>query len=214
MASLRRSIYPSYVFTDDSDSQPVSWNTPFLKFTVLTFSLITVAVVGLYFAGIVRGEIAVEEVLDDSIPSVELWANKYEACDSYSMITGNCTDIDTEQIIENGCMAYVERSGNVCAQGDNTTLCVVNEDCNTADFLGTSEPSPSNLNGPNDVLCNSYSKVVDACIDVSVEEISENGCISYVESTGGICVYFDESRTLCIVNEVCDKVENLATLLV
>jgi len=196
-----------YVVTDDSDGLPVSWKTPFFKFTVLTFSLITVAVVGLYFAGIIHEETAVEEVLDENFPIAELEANKDLSCESYSILIDNCTDISTAEIIENGCLAYMERSGSICARSDNGTLCIVNVDCNTAELLSISQPSPSMLDGVEDALCSSYSKVVDACIDVSVEEISQNGCMSYVESTGGICRRFDKSKTMCVVNDDCDQVD-------
>jgi len=195
-----------YVVTDDSDRLPVSWRTPFFKFTILTFSLITIAVVGLYFAGIIHEEMAVEEVLEESFPIAELWANEDISCQSYSMLIDNCSDISTAEIIGNGCMAYVERSGSICARSDNTTLCVVNEHCNTADLLAISQLLPSMLIGAEDTLCDSYSKVVNACIDVSVEEISQNGCMSYVESTGGICRCFNKSKTMCVVNEHCDHV--------
>jgi len=209
MASLRLSSNRWYVVTDDSEILPVPWKTPFLKFTFLTFSLITLAVVGLYFAGIIGEETVVEEVVDENFPIVELDANNDVACESYSMLIDNCTDISTDEIIENGCMAYVERSGSICARSDNRTLCVVNEDCNNADLSVISQPSLSIPDGAKDALCNSYSKVVDACIDVSVEEISENGCMSYVESTGRICVSFDKSQTMCVVNEDCDQLDTI-----
>jgi len=201
------SPYPWYVVVDDSDIQPASWKTPFFKFTVLTFSLITVAVVGLSFAGIIHSGTAVEEVLNESFPISELKSHKDVSCESFSMLIDNCINISTAEIIENGCMAYVERSGRICSRSNNTTLCVVNENCNTADFLIISQPSPTMLDGEKDALCNSYSKVVDACIDVSVEEILQNGCMSYVESTGGICRRFDQSNTMCVVNEDCDQVD-------
>jgi len=201
------SSYPRYVVADDSDIQPVSWETPFFKFTVLTFALITVAVVGLSFAGVIHESSAVEEVLDESFPISELESFKDVSCESYSMLIDNCINISTAKIIENGCMAYVERSGRICSLSDHTTLCVVNENCNIADFLVISQPSPIMLDGEKDALCNSYSKVVDACIDVSVEEILQNGCMSYVESSGGICRCFDQSKTMCVVNEDCDQVE-------
>jgi len=210
MASERlSSYYPWYVVTDDSDIQPVSWQTPFFKFTVLSFSLITVAVVSLYFAGIINGETAVEEIVDENFPIVELDASKDISCDSYSIIVDACIDISADEIIENGCMSYVERSGGICAYGVNETLCVVNEDCDTTDLLDNAIPQSSTLifDGETEASCSSYSNLVDACVDVSVEEISENGCMSYVDSTGGVCEYFDDSKTLCVVNEDCDKVD-------
>jgi len=218
MASERlSSYYPWYVVTDDSDIQPDKWQTPFFKFTVLTFSLITVAVVSLYFAGIISGEEAVEEVVDENFPIVELDATKDVSCESYSIIVDNCTDISADEITENGCISYVERSGGICANGVNGTLCVVNEDCATAHLVDNAtahlvdyairQSSTLVFNGETEASCSSYSELVDACVDVSVEEISENGCLSYVDSTGGICVYFDDSKTLCVVNEDCEKVD-------
>lgn len=203
------SYYPWYVVTDDSDIQPVSWQTPFFKFTVLTFSLITVAVVSLYFAGVINGETAVEEVVDENFPIVELDASKDISCESYSIIINACTDISADEITENGCLSYVERSGGICAYGANATQCVVNEDCDTADLLDNAIPQSSKMIFDSEIeaSCRSYSKVVDACVDVSVEEISENGCMSYVESTGRICVCFDNSKTLCVANDNCDKVD-------
>jgi len=210
MASERLSSnYPWYVVTDDSDIQPDTWQTPFFKFTVLTFSLITVAVVSLYFAGVISGETAVEEVVDENFPIVELDASKDISCESYSNIVDACTDISADEITENGCMSYVETSGGICAYGVNETLCIVNEDCDTVKLLDNAIPQSSTLvfDGENEASCSSYSTLVDACVDVSVEEISENGCMSYVDSTGGVCVYFDDSKTLCVVNEDCDKVD-------
>merc|ERR1719193_2358418 len=84
------------------------------------------------------------------------------------------------------------------------TLCIVNDDC---DLVDSSDISTLKLDGATDALCKSYSIVVDACTDVSVDDIAENGCMSYVESTGGICVCYDDSKTLCIVNDDCDKVD-------
>merc|ERR1712142_1161266 len=86
------------------------------------------------------------------------------------------------------------------------TLCIVNDDC---DLVDTSELSTVQLDGATDALCKSYSIVVDACSDVSVEEIAENGCMSYVESTGGICVCYDDAKTLCVVNDDCGTVNTL-----
>jgi len=210
MASERLSSnYPWYVVTDDSDIQPDTWQTPFFKFTVLTFSLITVAVVSLYFAGVISGETAVEEVVDENFPIVELDASKDVLCESYSIIVANCTDISADEITKNGCISYVERSGGICAYGVNETQCIVNENCATAHLVDNVIPQSSTLvfYGETEASCSSYSTLVDACVDVSVEEISENGCIAYVDSTGGICVYFDESKTMCVVNEDCEKVD-------
>jgi len=203
------SYYPWYVVTDDSDIQPVSWQTPFFKFTVFTFSLITVAVVSLYFAGIISGETAVEEVVDENFPIVELDAREDASCESYSIVIDACIDISADEKTENGCMSYVERSGGICTYGINETLCVVNENCYTADLsnITIQESSTVIFDGETEALCSSYSNVVEACVDVSLEEISKNGCMAYVESSGGICVSFDTSETLCVVNEICDIVD-------
>jgi len=133
-------------------------------------------------------------------------------CKSYSIVVDSCSDVSVEEIAENGCMSYVESTGGICiCYDDSMTQCIVNDDCNSVD---TSELSMLKLNGATDALCKSYSIVVDACTDVSVEEIAENGCMSYVESTGGICICFDDSKTLCIVNDDCDLVNTseLSTL--
>jgi len=133
-------------------------------------------------------------------------------CKSYSIVVDACTDVSVEEIAENGCMSYVESTGGICiCFDDSKTLCIVNDDC---DVVSTSELSTLQLDGATDALCKSYSIVVDACTDVSVEEIAENGCMSYVESTGGICICYDDSKTLCIVNDDCDVVNTseLSTL--
>jgi len=126
-------------------------------------------------------------------------------CESFSIVVDACTDVSVEEIAENGCMSYVESTGGICVcYDDSETLCVVNDDC---DLVDTSVISTLQLDDAEDALCESFSIVVDACTDVSVEEIAENGCMSYVESTGGICVCFDDSETLCVVNDDCDLVD-------
>merc|ERR1739838_542594 len=124
----------------------------------------------------------------------------------------SCTDVSVEEIAENGCMSYVESSGGICVcYDDSMTMCIVNDDCalvDTSDISSleldaTSGLSTLQLDGATDALCKSYSIVVDACSDVSVEEIAENGCMSYVETTGGICVCYDDSMTQRIVNDDC-----------
>merc|ERR1719233_2812357 len=101
-------------------------------------------------------------------------------------------------------MSYVESTGGICVcYDDSETLCVVNDDC---DLVDTSVISTKQLAAAQDALCESYAIVVEACTDVSVEEIAENGCMSYVESTGGICVCYGDSETLCVVNDDCDTV--------
>jgi len=133
-------------------------------------------------------------------------------CESFSIVVGACTDVSVEEIAENGCMSYVESSGGICVcYDDSETLCVVNDDC---DLVETSVISTLQLDDATDALCESFSILVEACTDVSVEEIAENGCMSYVESTGGICVCYDDTETLCVVNDDCDLVDTgvLSTL--
>merc|ERR1719245_1624454 len=126
-------------------------------------------------------------------------------CESFSIVVDACTDVSVGEIAENGCMSYVESTGGICVcYDDSETLCVVNDDC---DLVDMSVLSTSQLDAATDALCQSYSLVVDACTDVSVEEIAENGCMSYVESTGGICVCLDDSEQQCVVNDDCDLVE-------
>merc|ERR1719315_415055 len=134
----------------------------FFKFTVFTFSLITVAVVSLYFAGIISGETAVEEVVDENFPIVELDAREDASCESYSIVIDACIDISADEKTENGCMSYVERSGGICTYGINETLCVVNENCYTADLsnITIQESSTVIFDGETEALCSSYSNVV------------------------------------------------------
>merc|ERR1719317_705764 len=102
-------------------------------------------------------------------------------------------------------MAYVESSGGICVcYDDSKTSCIVNSDCVLVD---TSLLSTVHLDGATDALCLSYSIVVDSCSDVSYDEIAENGCMAYVERSGGICVCYDDSKTSCIVNSDCDVVD-------
>merc|ERR550534_3434811 len=111
-------------------------------------------------------------------------------------------------------MSYVESTGGVCICYDDTkTRCVVNDDCGTVDTSGltttkvNAAPATTKLDSATDALCESYSIVVDNCEDVSFDDIAENGCMAYVENTGGICVCFDDSKTKCVVNDDCDLVE-------
>jgi len=200
MAS-RVSCLPRYVVTSDSAPvEPVAWQTPFFKATVLTFSLIAIVVVTLYFVGIIDGSMAVETVVDDDFPIVELDAVTNTLCKSYSFSVVACIDVSIEEITENGCISYVESTGHICANDDNNkTLCVVNEDCPTVEFIPNSKPS--------DDLCKSFSIAINACSDVSIEAIADIGCRTYVDSTGGICVSSDESKTSCIVNDNCERVD-------
>jgi len=212
MASSRLSSFPKYVATDDMATvEPVEWQTPFFKLTVLTFSLVAVTVVSLYFVGVIDGTVAVETVVDEDFQVVVLDVSTKSKCQSYSMVVDYCTDVSTEELTENGCMSYVQNSGEVCVRREGKKiLCVANDDC---DVVGVSELSAIQLNGPTmDALCESYSIEVDNCADISVEEIAENGCMSYVESTGGICVNYDGSKTSCIVNLDCDTAETVGIL--
>jgi len=207
MATSRLTSFPKYVATDDSAPvEPVAWQTPFFKLTVLTFTLAAITVVSLYFVGVIDGTAAVEAVVDEDIPVVVLDVTTDLHCKSYSMVVDWCTDVSVEEINKNGCISYVQTSGKICVRfDDKKKLCVANDDCS---LVKESELSAIQLNGPTmDSLCESYSIVVDACADVSVEEIAENGCMSYVESTGGICVNYDGSKTSCIVNQDCDTTE-------
>lgn len=212
MASSRLSSFPKYVATEDSAPvEPVEWQRPFFKLTVLTFSLVAVTVVSLYFVGVIDGTVAVETVVDADFPVVVLDVNTQSICQSYSMVVDWCTDVSAEEITQNGCMTYVQSSGDVCVRHEGKKiLCVANDDCFA---VGASDLSAIQLNGPTmDALCESYSIEVDACADVSVEEIAENGCMSYVESTGGICVNYDGIKTSCIVNLDCDTTDTAGIL--
>jgi len=208
MASSRMNFSNvKYVVTDDSapHEQPPAWKTPMFKLTVFTFGLMATTVVGLYFAGVIDGTSAVETIAEDELQFVEFDAVTDALCLSYSIVVDACTDVTVEEIAENGCMSYVESSGGICVcYDDSETLCVVNDDC---DLVDTSVISTKQLDAAQDALCESYAIVVEACTDVSVEEIAENGCMSYVESTGGICVCYDDSETLCVVNDDCDLVD-------
>merc|ERR1719397_787423 len=133
-----------------------------------------------------------------SLANIKLDAATDALCESYSIVVDACTDVSVEEIAANGCMSYVESTGGICVcYDDSETLCVVNDDC---DLVETSVMSTLQLDDADDALCESFSIVVNECTDVSVEEIAENGCMSYVESTGGICVCYDDSETLCVVN--------------
>merc|ERR1719382_1803601 len=126
-------------------------------------------------------------------------------CESFSIVVDDCTDVSVEEIAANGCMSYVETTGGICVcYDDSETLCVVNDDCGLVDTVGLFSLK---LDSATDALCLSYSIVVDSCSDVSVNDIAENGCMSYVESTGGICVCYDDSKTLCVVNDDCDLID-------
>jgi len=139
------------------------------------------------------------------IPKLHLDDAADALCESFSIVVEACTDVSVEEIAENGCMSYVENSGGICVcYDDSETACVVNDDC---DLVDSSVMSTLKLDAATDALCQSYSIVVESCTEVSVEEIAENGCMSYVESTGGICVCYDDSETLCVVNDDCDLVD-------
>jgi len=53
--------------------------------------------------------------------------------------------------------------------------------------------------------CLSYSLVIEHCSGVTSEDIALYGCMSYVESTGGVCVSSDDNK--CIVNSDCELVD-------
>jgi len=206
ISSKRNFSNVKYVVTEDSAPVPSpAWKTPVFKLTVLTFALMATTVVGLYFAGVIDGTSAVEAIAEDELPLIEFDAATDALCLSYSIVVDACTDVSVAEIAANGCMSYVESSGGICVCYDETeTLCVVNDDC---DLVDTSVIPTLKLDDATDALCESFAIVVEACTDVSVEEIAENGCMSYVESTGGICVCYDDSETLCVVNDDCDLVD-------
>jgi len=210
MDSSNITFFPKYVVTDDSaPAKRGAWKT-FVKLTVFTCSLVALLVAGLYFVGVIDGTWAVETIAEEDIPTIALDRATDALCESYSIVVNACTDVSVEQIAENGCMSYIESTGGICVCSDNSkTSCVVNEDCDTVDSHDISNAELSTLQPGEvpDALCVSYSLVVDACVDISVEDIAEFGCKSYVESTGGICVSYDDSKTLCVVNEHCDLVD-------
>jgi len=200
-----------YVLTDDSEPVQKSELKTALKITVTAVVLAATTILSLYFAGVINGPTALE-ITEEDLEIMELDAATDALCESYSIVVEKCTDVSVEDIAENGCMAYVESSGGICVCYDESkTLCVVNDDCDLVDTLGT-QTFP--LDGATDALCESYSMVVESCTDVSVEEIAENGCMSYVEGTGGICVCYDDTETLCVVNDDCQLVDTsvLSTL--
>jgi len=61
--------------------------------------------------------------------------------------------------------------------------------------------------GMHNNVCLSYSRVVDSCFDITHSEIAINGCNSYVETSGGVCVSYNDGGNLCIVNPDCDFVD-------
>jgi len=146
-----------------------------------------------------------DKVDTSSLSTVQLDDAEDALCESYSIVVDSCEEVSFEDIAANGCMSYVESTGGVCiCFDDSKTKCVVNDDCDKVD---TSSLSTVQLDDAEDALCESYSIVVDDCRDVSVADIAENGCMSYVESTGGVCICFDDSKTQCVVNDDCDEVE-------
>jgi len=209
MASKIRFPNVKYVVTDDS--APVNTpacNTSVFKLTVGTFALIATTVITLYFAGVINDTTAVETVAEDEMQVVEFDDAEDALCLSYSIVVDSCSDVSYDEIAENGCMAYVESSGGICVcYDDSETSCIVNSDC---DLVDTSVLSTLQLDAATDALCLSYSIVVDSCSDVSFDEIAENGCMAYVESAGGICVCYDDSKTSCIINSDCDLVDTSA----
>jgi len=149
------------------------------------------------------------DIVDTSeLSTIDLWDAADALCMSYKYVVDSCSDVSIIEIAENGCMYYVEATGGICRCLDATkTSCIVNTQC---DLVDTSVLSTTNLDDATDALCLSYKYVVNSCADVSVNQITEIGCMYYVEATGGICVCLDDSKTSCIVNSDCDLVDTSA----
>jgi len=200
-----------YVVTDDSAPETeLGLRIHILKVAVYTLCLTGVTVLSLYFAGVMDGDSAVEAVAEDvktiakeGFEFVELDVAENPSCVSYSLVTEHCSGVTVDDIAENGCMSYVESTGGVCvSHGDSK--CIVNPDCALVD---TTVVEVIRLDDDVDSLCESYSTLVDSCTNVTVVGISTNGCMSYVEITGKVCVSYNESNTSCVVNDDCDDVD-------
>lgn len=195
-----------YVITEDSLTvDRPAWNTLIFKATVITLSLAAIAVVCLYFAGIVVGSSAVQEITEKELSIVEFDGSDDPLCLSYSIVTEHCSDITLDEIGRNGCKSYVERSGGICVSYDKTrTLCIVNYEC---DLVDTSRLTALRTGVVEKLACKSYSIIVNSCADVSVEEIAQNGCMSYVDGTGVVCGSSKDTEKLCVANNDCDLVD-------
>jgi len=201
-------FFPKYVITDDSaPPKQVTCQFSVLKLTVFTFSLIAIAIVSLYFAGVIDETMAVEAVAEEDFLLFDSDGAADASCNNYTIVVDACTDVSVQQIAENSCESYVENSGKLCTGHDvSNTLCVVNNNC---DLVDMSEILALHHGSALDALCVSYKHVVDKCSDVSAQKIADDGCMSYVERTGGICIGHDEHETSCVVNNDCDQVDIL-----
>jgi len=130
-------------------------------------------------------------------------------CEKFSTPVGFCSDVTFNDIVKNGCSQYVESSGGVCVLDDDRASCVVNPNCDLVDIKGL---LMMELEKVKSTLCENFSFIVDSCSGVSVDDISTNDCSAFVEKSGGICTFRDNSRTSCVVNSDCDPVDPSFTL--
>jgi len=191
-----------YVITEDSaEVSSPSWGSIFLKSIFCTLALITATVVIIYFCGIIDGISALEAVAEDEALIVNL---NDDICLSYSTVTGSCFEVTRTEIASNGCASYVESSGGICVSfDDRDTLCIVNPNCGIVDAM---ELDALQTNGKSEASCGRFSILIDSCSNVPFNDITENACGKYVESSGGVCV-IDDDRKTCIVNSNCDFVD-------
>jgi len=200
-----------YVVTDDSAPETeLGLRIHILKVAIYTLCLTGATVLSLYFAGVMNSDSAAEAVAEDvetiaknGLDLVELDVADNPSCLSYSLVTEHCSGVTVADITENGCMSYVESTGGVCVSSGDSK-CIVNSDCALVD---TSLVKVIRLDDDVDSSCESYSTLVDTCTNVSIEDIAANGCMSYVEITGKVCVSYNKSNTLCVVNDDCDHVD-------
>lgn len=192
-----------YVVTEDSAPiYKISVKKQVVTVAMAVTLLAAIIVVFAYSFGV--GTVAEEDV-EGIVESPELMtqldAVEDALCLSYNTVVHKCADVTVAEISENGCMSYIEADGGICVCLDETeTSCVVNDDCDPVDTSGLTATQPDDA---TDALCQSYTILVESCEQVTVEEIAENGCMSYFQPDGAICVCYDESETLCIVNSDC-----------
>jgi len=189
-----------YVITEDSaPAKEISVKKQVVRVAMAVIVLSAVIIVSIYSLGIdptVVGDIAKSPELMTKLDGAE-----DTLCLSYITMVNSCADVTVAEIAENGCMSYVESDGGICVSLDETeTSCVVNDDC---DLVDTSGLTTTKLDDATDALCQSYNILVESCEQVTVEEIVENGCMAYFQPDGGICVCYDDSETLCVVNSDC-----------
>jgi len=188
-----------YVITEDSaPANEISVKKQVVRVAMAVTVLSAVIIVSVYSLGIdptVVGDIESPELM------TKLDGAEDTLCLSYITVVNSCADVTVAEIAENGCMSYVESDGGICVSLDETeTSCVVNDDC---DLVDTSGLTTTKLDDATDALCQSYNILVESCEQVTVEEIVENGCMAYFQPDGGICVCYDDSETLCVVNSDC-----------